>query len=162
MADDLKDLRGRLRKIVTAAWDVEGAKDFRDKLETVFPDDLRDKYRACIDGPTPRACLRKEADDAGLRKEFETAWKDAPEGLLTKLSAVKAAWTDALRDKIVSVVEKLDIPELYSLCMDGDFSEVVTKAGLATEPGSFRECARSVAKVKKLRKELRAVWGKKG
>ena len=162
MADDLKDLRGRLRKIVTAAWDVEGAKDFREKLEGVFPADLRDKYRDCIDGPTPRDCLRKEAGDAGLRDDFEKAWKDAPEGLITKLSAVKAAWTEALRDKIVSVVEKLDIPELYSLCMDGDFAGVVTKAGLPTEPGSFRECARSVAKVKKLRKELRAVWGKRG
>jgi len=161
MADDLKDLRDRLRKIVTAAWDVEGAKDFRDKLEGVFPADLRDKYRDCIDGPATRDCLRKEADEAGLRGEFETAWKDAPEGLKTKLRAVKTAWTSALREKIVSVVEKLDIPELYSLCMEGDFAEVVTKAGLPTEPGSFRECARSVAKVKKLRKELRSAWGKK-
>lgn len=162
MADDLKDLRTRLRKIVTAAWEVEGAKDFREKLIGIFPEDLRDKYRDCIDGPTPRDCLRKEAEDAGLRAEFESAWKDAPEGLKTKLETVKAAWTSALREKIVSVIEKLDIPELYSLCMEGDFAGVVSKAGLPTEPASFRECARSVAKVKKLRKELRTVWGKKG
>jgi len=162
MADDLKDLRDRLRKIVTSAWDVEGAKEFREKLEGVFPSELKDKYRACIDGPTPRDCLRKEAEDAGLRTDFESVWKDAPEALISKLEGVKSAWTSALRDKIIVVIEKLDIPELYSLCMAGDFAEVVEKAGLPTEPGSFRECARSVAKIKKLRKELRTVWGKKG
>jgi len=161
MVDEMGSLREKLRKIVTAAWAVEGSKEFMTKLEEVFPDDLRDKYRDCIDGPTPRDCLRKEASDAGLRDIFETAWKDAPEALLDKLEGVKTAWTAALRDKIMQVMEKLDIPDLYALCMEGDFAAVVTKAGLPTEPASFRECARSVAKVKKLRKELRTVWGKK-
>lgn len=161
MADDLKTLRDKLRTIVNAAWNVEGAKEFRTSLEGVFPAAARDEYMDCIDGPTPRDCLRKVAKDHGLRELYESAWDGAPEDLVKKLAGVKAAWTSAMRDKLVTVFDKLDIPELYSLCMAGDFSDVVTKAGLDTEPGSFRECATAVAKVKKLRKELRTAWGKK-
>jgi hypothetical protein len=158
--DDLKALRDKLRTLVTAAWGVEGAKDFKKKLEDTFPADARDKYRECIDGPTPRECLRGVAKDAGIEEAFESAWKDAPAALMSKLEQVKTAWTAGLRDKIIAVIERLDIPDLYALCMEGDFTAVVEKAGLPTQPGSFRECARGVAKAKKLRGELRKVWGK--
>lgn len=156
----MKSLRDKLRTIVTAAWNVEGAKEFRTELEGVFPAEARDAYMDCIDGPTPRDCLRSVAKEYELRDLYESAWENAPEDLVKKLEGVKSAWTSAMRDKLVAVFEKLDIPDLYSLCMAGDFSEVVTKAGLDTEPGSFRECATAVAKVKKLRKELRSAWGK--
>jgi hypothetical protein len=160
MPDDLKALRDKLRSLVTAAWAVEGAKDFKTKLEETFPADAKDKYRECIDGPTPRDCLRGVAKELGIEAAYEGAWADAPAALVTKLEQVKTAWTAVLRDKIIAVIEKLDIPDLYALCMAGDFTTVVEKAGLPTQPGSFRECAREVAKAKKLRKELRAVWGK--
>jgi hypothetical protein len=62
--------------------------------------------------------------------------------LIDKLEQVKTAWTAALRDKIIAVIEKLDIPDLYALCMAGDFTTVVEKAGLQhnlARSGSARE-----------------------
>lgn len=164
MAGDksFKTLRDSLRTTVAAAWNVEGARDFKKKLEDMFPDSLRDEYRGCIDSSTPKDCLRDVADKAGLRKEYEDAWGAAPEKLIEKLETVKGMWTASLRDEVASVVESLNIPELYQLCMDGDFATVVEKASLATSPASFRECAREVAKAKGLRKALRGKWGKKG
>jgi len=157
----LTDLRGRLHDIVRGAWSVKEAEDFKHKLEKIFPDDLKAKYRDCIDGPTPRDCLRKVAAEGGLSDLFEDTWAEAPPELIRKLETVRTAWTATLRDVLVKVVAKLDIPELYALCMAGDFAEVVTRAGLPEEPKSFRECATAVAKIKKLKSELRTAWGKK-
>ena len=163
MADkSFKTLRDSLRTTVAAAWNVEGARDFKAKLEDIFPDSLRDEYRACIDGSTPKDCLREEAEKAGLRKEYEEAWNAAPEKLIEKLETVKGMWTASLRDEVAEVVEALDIPKLYQMCMEGDFAGVVEKANLATSPASFRECARDVARAKGLREKLRGKWGKKG
>lgn len=158
---DLNALRGNLRGIVQAAWKTKEAKEFKKSLEGVFPDAAREEYRACIDGATPRACLRKVAEDHNIRAAFEGAWANAPAALLDKLETVGTAWTAALRDQIMKVIEGADIPELYSLCMEGDFSTVVSKLGLPAQPGSFRECATAVAKAKDLRKKLRAAWGKR-
>ena len=165
MADkSFKTLRDSLRTTVAAAWNVEGARDFKAKLEGVFPDSLRDEYRDCIDSSTtiPEDCLREVADKAGLRKEYEEAWTGAPDKLIEKLETVRGMWTASLRDEIAEVVESLDIPKLYQMCMEGDFAGVVEKANLATSPSSFRECAREVAKARGLREKLRGKWGKKG
>jgi len=157
-----KALRDSLRSTVAAAWNVEGAKDFKAKLEDIFPDSLRDEYRDCIDSTTPKDCLREVAEKAGLRKDYEDAWTAAPDKLIEKLETVKSMWTATLRDEIAEVVENLDIPKLYQMCMEGDFAGVVEKASLATSPASFRECAREVARAKGLREKLRGKWGKKG
>ena len=163
MADkSFKTLRDSLRTTVAAAWNVDGARDFKAKLEGVFPDSLRDEYRGCIDSTTPRDCLREVAEKAGLRKDYEEAWNAAPEKLIEKLETVKSMWTATLRDEVAEVVERLDIPDLYRMCMEGDFAGVVEKANLGTTPDSFRTCAREVAKAKGLRKALRGTWGKKG
>lgn len=159
MAGELADLRAKIKSIADGAWSVEGAIEFRKKLEGIFPKDLKDRFRDCIEtSPTPRDCLRSVAEEAGLREEFEKAWKEAPADLIEKLRAIRGAWGPDTRSKVMEVVEKLDIPELYSLCMAGDFGAVKEKAGLSAEPRNFAECARMVARMKDLRKELRALW----
>lgn len=157
-----KALRDSLRTTVAAAWSVDGAREFRDKLEDVFPESLQDEYRECIDSTTPKDCLKEVAEKAGLRKEYRDAWDSAPDKLIEKLETVKSMWTASLRDEVAEVVEALDIPKLYQMCMEGDFAGVVEKANLATSPASFRECARDVARAKGLREKLRGKWGKKG
>jgi len=166
MAEELVIVKKELSEKVAEAWSEipelrEAASKMKGKMTPIAQ-----RVVDCMRTPTgdSRTCLQRLASEVGLKEFMVNLWASVPDHVRKKLGTYFAkAWTAEARAAIMRAFAGMDISRLYSLCMNGRYSEVATALGVPESEvsgGGFAKCASKVAAVKDLRSLLKSMWGK--
>ena len=165
MAGGLKDVKARLKEYMREAWATTEGAEVKIALEGAAKAagiaGKEGKYAAAMrkPGAVPAEEFRKVAGEVDLGDKYAGAWvtEHAPALRATLRDRALGSWTISDREELEALIERLDIPRLYKLCMQGRFDEVAAAIG-GPAPRTGQECFARVAEAKKLSEEIRAAW----
>jgi hypothetical protein len=168
-----------MRDKMSKAWEDPAVKAFKTVLSEIMDKATKDDFRSCMEGrvpedirgeifyrckicwlPAPITCITLVARKYGLEEKFRSAWQNVPETLKKELMDIEQLWTNHDRALAQAVTGKLNISELYNLCVNDEYEEVQKRLNMPFRPAAYRECMSCVAKFTNLAKAYKKMWGK--
>lgn len=160
MAEELADLRNRIENEVEGYWNDDEAQQFRNELDDLLDDNVSDAFEECTEqtGQSLVDCLEEKAEEEGVSTEFESAWENAPDDLVSSLRTINSLWKNDQRDLVRQVALDADLGKLNRLCAEGEYQEVSDELGIET-PTTYQECVTATADAGDVRGSLQELWG---
>jgi hypothetical protein len=179
MPEDLSGLKKKISDTLSDAWAKPEVRRFKNMLEDVFTEEGKRAYSSCMEGHLPpgeveklciykcyqlrtncsMVCLFLAAKAIGLGDKFIKTWKDVPKELKEALLGVETLWSKEDKALVKGALKGLDIPRLYRLCANGEYSVVTAELGLPFTPPNYRTCLSCVATAKDVGAILKGLWG---
>ena len=137
--------------------------EFSDRLQQAFGDSARNVFRDCLNGDgsgssNPAECLENAAEDEGVGEAYRRVYIGQSEFRKKLRDAGRSAFSESDKEELRNISAGGNVSNLYTKCMQGEFSEVQSEIDADTTFDNYSDCASAVSTLTGVAEQLKQAY----